>query len=208
MWIRGLLTIVIGYFLGNLNGAFIMYKLLTGEDIRKSGSGNAGLTNFMRNFGPAKGIWVLVIDIGKSVLACLLGKFLLTPLGLPMEGLMLGAVAVSLGHDFPALLGFHGGKGIVCGLSVALCADWRCALIILTVFAICLYLTRYVSLSSVLAAAAFCLSFLLLHWQEPFVAAAGVVIGLLAIFMHRANIKRLLTGTERKATFSKFKKQK
>ena len=208
MWIRGLLTIVIGYFLGNLNGAFIMYELLTHEDIRKSGSGNAGLTNFMRNFGPAKGIWVLVIDIGKSVLACLLGKFLLTPLGLPMEGLMLGAVAVSLGHDFPALLGFHGGKGIVCGLSVALCADWRCALIILTVFAICLYLTRYVSLSSVLAAAAFCLSFLLLHWQEPFVAAAGVVIGLLAIFMHRANIKRLLTGTERKATFSKFKKQK
>ena len=208
MVVRLLLTALIGYFLGNLNGAFIMYKLLTGGDIRKSGSGNAGLTNFMRNFGPAKGIWVLVIDIVKSLAACWLGKILLAPVGYGMEGLMVGAVAVSLGHDFPALLGFHGGKGIVCGFSVALCADWRCALIILAVFAICLYITRYVSLSSVLGAAAFCISFLWLHWNEPFVATMGVVIGLLAIFMHRANIKRLLTGTERKATFSKFKKQK
>ena len=208
MVVRLLLTAAIGYFLGNLNGAFIMYKLLTGEDIRKSGSGNAGLTNFMRNFGPAKGIWVLVIDIGKAVAACLIGKLLLAPVDYANEGVMLAAVAVSLGHDFPALLGFHGGKGIVCGFSVALCADWRCALIILAVFAVCLYITRYVSLSSILGAAAFCVSFLWLHWNEPFVAAMGVVIGLLAIFMHRANIKRLLEGTEKKATFSKFKKQK
>ena len=73
MWVRLLLTVVIGYFLGNLNGAFIMYNLLTHEDIRKSGSGNAGLTNFMRQFGPGKGIWVLLIDIGKAVAACLIG---------------------------------------------------------------------------------------------------------------------------------------
>ena len=208
MWIRFLITAVVGYFLGNLNGAFIMYKLLTHQDIRTSGSGNAGLTNFMRNFGPSKGIWVLLIDIGKAVAACLLGKFLLEPMGLGREGLMVGAVAVSLGHDFPALLGFHGGKGIVCGFSVALCADWRCALMILAVFIICLAITRYVSLSSVLGAAAFSVSFLIMHWSEPVVAALGVLIGLLAIFMHRANIKRLIDGTERKATFSKFKKQK
>ena len=208
MWIRLLLTVIFGYFLGNLNGAFIMYNLLTHEDIRKSGSGNAGLPNFMRQFGPGKGIWVLLIDIGKTVAACLIGKALFAPLGMPMEGLMFGALAVSLGHDFPALLGFHGGKGIVCGFSVALCADWRCALIILAVFAICLYFTRYVSLSSILGAAAFCVGFAVLHWQEPVVAVIGVLIGLLAIFMHRSNIKRLLAGTEKKATFSKFKKQK
>ena len=208
MWVRLLLTVVIGYFLGNLNGAFIMYNLLTHEDIRKSGSGNAGLTNFMRQFGPGKGIWVLLIDIGKAVAGCLIGKTLFAALGMPMEGLMFGALAVSLGHDFPALLGFHGGKGIVCGFSVALCADWRCALIILAVFAICLYFTRYVSLSSILGAAAFCVGFAVLHWQEPVVAVIGVLIGLLAIFMHRSNIKRLLSGTEKKATFSKFKKNK
>ena len=208
MVLRLLLTAIVGYLLGNLNGAFIMYKLLTHQDIRKSGSGNAGLTNFMRNFGPAKGIWVLLIDIGKAVLACFIGKFLFAPLGYAKEGLMIAALAVSLGHDFPALLGFHGGKGIVCGFSVALCADWRCALIILAVFALSLYITRYVSLSSILAAAAFCISFAVLHHSEPVVAVLGVVIGLLAIFMHRANIKRLIEGTEKKATFSKFKKQK
>ena len=208
MWVRLLITVVVAYFLGNLNGAFLMYKLFAHEDIRKSGSGNAGLTNFMRKFGPAKGIWVLLIDIGKAVLACLIGKFLFAPLGSAKEGLMLGALAVSLGHDFPVFLGFHGGKGIVCGFSVALCADWRCALIILVVFAISLYVTRYVSLSSILGAAAFCVSFVVLHWSEPVVAVIGVLIGLLAIFMHRANIKRLIAGTEKKATFSKFKKQK
>ena len=208
MWIRLLLTVVIAYFLGNLNGAFLMYKLFAHEDIRKSGSGNAGLTNFMRQYGPSKGIWVLLIDIIKSVVACLIGMLLMTPLGYSKEGLMVAALAVSLGHDFPALLGFHGGKGIVCGFSVALCADWRCALIILVVFAICLYFTRYVSLSSILGAAAFSLSFLLIHWSEPVVAVLGALIGVLAIFMHRANIKRLLAGTEKKATFSKFKKQK
>lgn len=208
MWMQLLITVVVGYFLGNLNGAFLMYKLFAHEDIRKSGSGNAGLTNFMRKFGPSKGIWVLVIDIGKAVLACLVGRFLFAPLGYAKEGLMLGALAVSLGHDFPAFLGFHGGKGIVCGFSVALCADWRCALIILAVFAVSLYATRYVSLSSILGAAAFCVSFAVLHWSEPVVAVIGVLIGLLAILMHRPNIKRLMAGTEKKATFSKFKKQK
>ena len=208
MALRIVLAVLAGYFLGNLNGAFIMYRLLTHEDIRKSGSGNAGLTNFMRNFGPSKGIWVLVIDIAKAVLACLIGKLLLAPLGMGQLGLMIGALAVSIGHDFPVLLGFHGGKGIVCGFAVALCVDWRCALIIVVIFAISLAITRYVSLSSILGALGFCVSFLVLHWHEPIVAAFGVVIGLLAIFMHRANIKRLLSGTEKKATFSKFKKQK
>ena len=208
MVFRIILAVLAGYFLGNLNGAFIMYRLLTHEDIRKSGSGNAGLTNFMRNFGPSKGIWVLIIDIAKAVIACLFGKLLLAPLGMAKEGLMIGALAVSVGHDFPALLGFHGGKGIVCGFSVALCVDWRCALIILAIFVICLAVTRYVSLSSILGAAGFCISFLVFHWHEPVVAVFGVLIGLLAIFMHRANIKRLIAGTEKKATFSKFKKQK
>ena len=207
MWLNIIACFLCAYLLGNLNGSVCISALMH-DDVRSHGSGNAGLTNFMRNFGPAKGIWVLIIDIVKSLAACWLGKILLAPVGYGMEGLMVGAVAVSLGHDFPALLGFHGGKGIVCGFSVALCADWRCALIILAVFAICLYITRYVSLSSVLGAAAFCISFLWLHWNEPFVATMGVVIGLLAIFMHRANIKRLLNGTEKKATFSKFKKQK
>ena len=121
---------------------------------------------------------------------------------------MLGAVAVSLGHDFPALLGFHGGKGVLCGFAVAIMADWRCALVIAVVFGISLALTRYVSLSSILGALVFCICFLILHMERPLVAAAGVFVGLLVIFMHRSNISRLLSGTEKKATFSKFRRKK
>ena len=82
------------------------------------------------------------------------------------------------------------------------------ALILLAVFGLCLALTRYVSLSSILASAAFSISFGIMYHDRPFAAVVGVVIGLLAIFMHRANIGRLLKGTEKKATFSKFKKKK
>lgn len=202
-----IITTLVCYFLGNHNGAICVSHML-GDDVREHGSGNAGLTNFMRKFSPAKGAWVLVIDFVKTILACLIGRFLLRSEGLAMEGLMLGALAVSLGHDFPALLGFRGGKGIVCGFAVALASDWRCALLILAIFVICLGITRYVSLSSVLAAAAFSVSFSLLHRHTPFVAVMGALIGLLAIFMHRGNIKRLLAGTEKKATFSQFKKKK
>ena len=203
MWIRGLITVLAGYFLGNLNGAFLMYKLFAHEDIRKSGSGNAGLTNFMRKFGPAKGIWVLLIDIGKAVLACLIGKFLFAPLGYSAEGVMFGALAVSLGHDFPALLGFRGGKGILCGFAVAIVLDWRCALIILGIFLICYFLTEYVSLGSVLAALGFCVSFAVFYHAKPLVMAGGIFLGLLAVFMHRTNIVRLCKGTEKKVSFRK-----
>ena len=109
-----------------------------------------------------------------------------------------GAVAVSLGHDFPAFLGFRGGKGILCGISVAFALDWRCALIIMGVFAICFFTTGYVSLGSVMGALAFAISFGLFYWHNPFVAIGGIFIGLLAVGMHHANIGRLFRGTERK----------
>lgn len=116
---------------------------------------------------------------------------------------MLGALAVSLGHDFPALLGFKGGKGILSGFTIALTVDWRCALIILAVFVICLVTTRYVSLGSVLGAISLSVYFGFVYYQRPFVMISGIVIGLLAVFMHRSNIRRLLNGTENKQSFGK-----
>lgn len=207
MWLSVLLTILTGYLLGNLNGAVCMSVLLSKDDIRNHGSGNAGLTNFMRRFGPSNGLLVMMIDMLKAAVACFVGKLLLEPRGYSMEGLMLGAAAVSLGHDFPALLGFHGGKGVLCGITIALIADWRCGLMALAIFALSLWLTRYVSLSSVLGALVFTVVFPLFYWQKPFVAAIGVLLGLLIIFMHRSNISRLLKGTEKKATFSQFRKK-
>ena len=116
---------------------------------------------------------------------------------------MLGAVAVSLGHDFPALLGFKGGKGILSGLFVALCVDWRVALMILVVFFVAYLLTQYVSLGSVLAALTFCGGFVWLHWGDIVVMSCCVIMGLLAVYMHRSNIERLLKGQERKTNLFK-----
>ena len=121
---------------------------------------------------------------------------------------MIGALAVSLGHDFPALLGFRGGKGVLSGVTVALMADWRCGLLALAVFALSLWLSRYVSLSSILGASAFAIAFAFLHRQKIFVISVGILLAVLIIFMHRSNISRLLKGTEKKATFSKFRRKK
>ena len=121
---------------------------------------------------------------------------------------MVGALAVSLGHDFPALLGFRGGKGVLSGVTVALMADWRCGLLALAVFAVSLWLTRYVSLSSVLGALTFAVTFPITHRHNIVLAIMGAFLGLFIVFMHRSNISRLVKGTERKATFSKFRKNK
>ena len=196
-WLPILATVFAGYYLGNINGAVCVSALLQ-DDVRKHGSGNAGLTNFVRNYGWGYAVLVVIIDVSKALLACLLGKLMLEPYGYAMEGTMVGAVAVSLGHDFPAFLGFRGGKGILCGISVAFALDWRCALIIMGVFAVCFFTTGYVSLGSVMGALAFAISFGLFYWSNPFVAIGGIFIGLLAVSMHHANIGRLFHGTERK----------
>ena len=207
MWYPIVLTVLAGYMLGNLNGAVSISTLLNKKDVREQGSGNAGLTNFLRMSGPKNAVLVICVDMLKAVIACLLGKLLLTPYGLSLEGVLIGGLGVCVGHIFPALLGFHGGKGVLSGVTVALMADWRIGLLALAVFALCLWLSRYVSLSSIVAVLACIVTFAVVHWQTPAAAIMLIAIGLLVIVMHRSNIVRLLSGTERKATFSKFKKK-
>ena len=197
MWYSIVIGMLVSYLLGNLNGA-VCISALQHDDVRSHGSGNAGLTNFIRNYGVGQAVYVILIDAGKAVLSCLLMGLLLKPFGHYSAGTALGGLAVMLGHNFPALLGFRGGKGILSGLFIALIVDWRIALIILVVFFAAYLLTKYVSLGSVLAAAAFSASFAVLHWQEPIVMVCGIVMGLLAVFMHRGNIMRLVKGQERK----------
>ena len=208
LWLYVLLSVLLGYLLGNLNGAVTVSRLLGKKDVREQGSGNAGLTNFLRVYGPSSAVLVIAIDVLKAVAACLIGKHLLTPFGYGQEGVLIGGLAVNLGHDFPALLGFRGGKGVLCGITAAFMADWRCALVVVAVFTVCLCLTRYVSLSSILGSLTFSVSYSIVHWQKPIPAIMGAVLGLFIVFMHRSNISRLLKGTERKATFSKFRKNK
>ncbi len=198
MWYAILLGALVGYALGNLNGAVCMSALLSHDDVRTHGSGNAGLTNFIRNYGTASAALVILIDGLKAAISCLVCGLLLEPYGLGVEGKMLGAVAVTLGHNFPACLGFRGGKGVLCSAVAALTMDPLLFLILAAIFAVSVLTTRYVSLGSVLAAAGFAVGFALRYLDRPWVMAGGIFLGLLAIFMHRANILRLCKGTESK----------
>ena len=208
MLLAVIITAVVGYFLGNLNGAIFTARYFAHEDVREKGSGNAGLTNFVRNFGTGKAIFVILLDVGKTVAACLLGGALLAPYGFATEGKVLGALSVSLGHDFPALFGFKGGKGIVCGATIAAVLDVRVFAVLVVIFFTCFFITRYVSLSSILVSAGFGIGFVLRYWGNPSLQIGVAMIGIFAIWMHRENIKRLLAGTERKFSLgSKEKKQ-
>jgi glycerol-3-phosphate acyltransferase PlsY len=198
MWLAIVLTFLAAYLLGNLNGAVCMSNLVAHEDVRSHGSGNAGLTNFIRNYGAAKGLSVVAIDGGKATISCLVGGLLLEPYGMYDEGMAIGGAAVILGHVFPILLGFRGGKGVLSGLFVALTIDWRIAVLILVVFALAYALTQYVSLGSVLGAAAFGAGFVIFYHRDPVVMICGLLMAALVIIMHRGNVRRLVKGEERK----------
>lgn len=198
MWAAILVTVLVGYFLGNHNGSVVTSRLVADDDVRSHGSGNAGLTNFIRNYGVGSAMYVIAIDGGKAVLACLAGDMLLAPLSFGFEGRVLGGAAAMLGHVFPVLLGFKGGKGILSGFLIAMVVDWRIGLLILGVFMLVYLLTWYVSLSSILAAVSFGAGFVWLYYDNLWVMIGGVFMAALAIFMHRSNIVRLVRGEERK----------
>nr|MBQ8243819.1 glycerol-3-phosphate acyltransferase [Oscillospiraceae bacterium] len=205
MALRILVTALACYFLGNHNGAICVSAMLH-DDVRQHGSGNAGLTNFIRSYGAGRSLLVILIDVLKAVLACLLGGLMFPEYAI--AGRTLGGVCVMLGHDFPALQGFRGGKGILSGWFIAFMIDWRVGLMIAVVFFSAYFLTQYVSLGSILAAATFGIGFLILHPHDILVVAGTVFMSLLTIFQHRENLVRLIKGTERKTNLlSKGKKQ-
>ncbi len=199
MFVRFLIIAVVGYLLGCCNGAILTSKLFLKEDVRSHGSGNAGLTNFLRSYGGALTFVVTAVDVLKAVLACLLGKWLVGT----SAAMMLGGMAAVAGHMFPAFFRFKGGKGILTGATVALCLDWRIFLIVIAVFAVAVLATRYVSLGSVLAAVCYPFCFLWRFWGDWGTVVMAFAIAIAAICLHHANISRLVHGTERKLSFHK-----
>ncbi len=157
------------------------------------GSGNAGATNTLRNFGAHKALLVMLGDGLKAVLAMWMARWLVGPEAM----LYAGGVAV-LGHIFPVYYGFQGGKGVMSAAAMILAFDWRMFLIMLAVFASTVLLTRIVSLASILAAVSFLPSMLLFHrdnlWYVLFSGGLAAVV----IWKHRSNIRRLKQGTESK----------
>lgn len=198
---------VVSYLLGSLNGAIITSRLEFQTDIRKYGSGNAGLTNFHRTFGSSGMKMVLAIDVLKAVVATLLGGALMGIFGYPMLGKLFAGFCLMLGHSYPVFFGFKGGKGVLAGFSMLAIADWRIALICLVVFVGIVAFTRYVSLASMLGSACAPLAI----WAFDYGGLEGTIAllcVLLVIFGHRANIGRLLTGTEAKLRVGKTAAEK
>ena len=193
------LTLLVSYLLGCFNGSVMTSHFIIRDDIRQHGSGNAGLTNFYRTYGARYALCVIICDMGKTVLACLIGGYLMHwVVGDWTLGLLIAGIGCELGHMFPVFFGLRGGKGILSGGVLVLLLDWRVALIAWGLFVSLWLLTRYVSLGSVAATASMPVSvfFLLGHnWLYTVLSAA---IAALVIWCHRGNIQRLLSGTEKK----------
>ncbi len=198
-----ILVLLIGYLLGSLNTSILVGKLY-GTDIRKHGSGNAGMTNTLRTLGKVAALLVIVGDMVKGILAFIIGNLIISN-SIPPEitinvigiGGMAGGIAAIAGHNWPLYFGFKGGKGILTSFSVVLMMDWKLGLILLGLFVIIVVLTRFVSLGSIIASIAFPITAFIKGNGIVFTVFAAI-LAVLAIIMHRSNIKRLLTGTERK----------
>lgn len=185
---------LIGYGLGNFATSYILGRVFKKTDIRKHGSGNAGATNALRVFGVKLAAATFVIDALKGVLAVIIGKMILGDIG----G-FIGGVSVVVGHNWPLLLKFKGGKGIASTIGVVISINYQIALICIVVGLFLVIKTKYVSLGSITAISL--LPILALIIIKPFdlnFFIFSLVLAAMAIFRHRSNIIRLINGKESK----------
>lgn len=208
---------VAAYLIGSCNSAIIIIKLWKHDDIRNYGSKNAGLTNVLRCFGKGPALATLLCDLMKGLLTILIVKLILKYIGFSGDimaaGYIIGLI-VMLGHIFPLYYGFKGGKGVLLAATVLLAIDIRTFLIVFPIFVVVLYLSKYVSLSSMIAATAYpIVTFILQYFVRDDIefktallhTALATLNTILIVYMHRENIKRLKSGTENKFSFSKNK---
>lgn len=204
-----LLMTVVPYFLGCSNGAILVSKYILRDDVRKYGSGNAGLTNFRRVFGGKLTVLVILADVLKAVFSLLLGMLGAKLIEMGGYGFMsvvlskyISGLCCELGHMFPVMFGFKGGKGVLSGGTIAIMISWKLAVVVWGSFLILVLLTRYVSLGSVSTGVGYpVMAWVLYH--DPVILVIAIITGGLLIWAHRGNIKRLLQGNENKLTLHK-----
>lgn len=206
------LLIVLAYLIGSIPTSVWVSKGLFGIDIRDYGSGNAGATNTFRVLGSKWGTFVMIADMLKGVIATSL--YLLIPLYLNDEwqrtNFMIGlGLSAILGHIFPIWAEFKGGKGIATLFGMVVAIQPIVALCCVGVFLIVLFLTRFVSLSSILASVSFAVFILFIfNEREPLYRVFAVTVALLVIFTHQKNINRIIKGTESKAPILKHRNKR
>lgn len=199
---------LIAYLLGSISFSVIFSKKFAGFDVRDKGSKNAGTTNVLRTVGKKAAAITLICDILKGVVAILVA-LIANKLVEGSNGELLVQIAgvfVILGHTFPIFFGFRGGKGIATALGVLLITNYQIGLICLVFALVIMLITRIVSIGSILAAILF--PILTIFINENYIVGNnyiifGILIALLVIFNHRANLKRILSGTENRLSFKK-----
>ena len=189
------LLVIIAYLIGSVPFGYLVVRHRVGADIRETGSGGTGATNVSRRAGKAAGVFTLVLDALKGSIAVLLARVLLNDGPGADWVIAAAAIATIVGHIFPVWLGFRGGKGVATGVGVFLILAPVALLCAGVLFLAIVFLTRYVSLGSIIAAATIPLFVWLQTDLRPLLAAA-IVGALLIIFAHRGNIGRLARGTE------------
>ena len=199
-----LVVAAIAYFCGCFNGAVIVSKYILRDDVRKHGSGNAGLTNFYRTFGGPLTLVVILTDVLKAIVAVWIGTAVIGMVTGGWMGPVLGKYWAGtfclIGHMFPCMFQFKGGKGILSGGTIAIMIDWRVALVVWGGFLVLAIVTKWVSLGSCWAG----LSFPFVSWfvyQDLIILLLSIVCGGLILWKHRGNIKRILKGEESKFSF-------
>jgi acyl phosphate:glycerol-3-phosphate acyltransferase len=191
------LILVVAYGLGSFPTGFLACKWLKGIDIRAVGSGSTGATNVLRTLGKPAGITVFTIDVLKGVAAILLAKSFVGSLGAADWVIVLAGLIGILGHSKPVWLGFKGGKSVAISLGVLLAMDWRVGLCAFGVFLATIALTKIVSISSIAAAVSVVALMLVFQLPLPYVLFA-ILGSAYVIWLHRANLKRIMAGTEPK----------
>ena len=194
------------YLLGSIDFGVVVSRLVYREDVRSKGSGNAGATNMLRTYGKAAAALTLAGDLGKGVLAVALGRLLFGLCTVSPEWAVYGgyvsAIFAVCGHLWPVWFGFKGGKGVAVAAGAILATEPVVLLALAVVFFALAFATRIVSLSSVTVAALYPIFTALWSWYTGrsvwFTTLCALVMGLLVIWMHRANIQRLKNGTEYK----------
>ncbi len=213
--IYAVLTVVLAYLLGSISFAIIFSKAFMKKDVRELGSGNAGTTNIMRTGGAKLGALTFLCDVLKGFVACLLGKLVFKNVfengnEWAVYGAFICGLACMLGHVFPIYFQFKGGKGIATSVGIFAVCCYPAIIIGLAIFALGVFTTKIVSLSSIAAAITVVSFTMIFHfinapasfWPQALLA---VVMGVLVIVKHGENIKRLVNGTEKKLTIRKDK---
>ncbi|MCQ2754021.1 MAG: glycerol-3-phosphate 1-O-acyltransferase PlsY [bacterium] len=191
------LTIIVAYLIGSIPTGYIIVKAKTGEDIRNIGSGSTGATNVKRVLGKKWFFTVMLLDAFKGALPVILATLFVTKgtsIGLAP---VLAAIAVIIGHSKPCFLNFKGGKSVASGVGTILALNWQVGLLIAAIWGIITYTTKYVSVGSIIA---LLLSPLLMYlFKAPIAYVCYCALGAIYIvYLHRENIKRLLSGNENK----------